>query len=52
VQTDREVRANKPAIIKSKKDKTCLLLTVTTISGKNVMQNEAEKKLEHKSLGI
>jgi hypothetical protein len=46
VHTDREVTANKPdVIIKNKKDKTCVLIDVAIPVDKNVMQKEAEMKL-------
>jgi hypothetical protein len=45
--------ANRPDIIvKSKKDKTCLLIDVAIPSDKNVIQKEAEKKLKYKNLSI
>jgi hypothetical protein len=45
--------ANRPdIIIKSKKDKTCLLIDVAIPSDKNVTQEEAEKKLKYKNLSI
>jgi hypothetical protein len=51
--TDREVLANRPDIIvKSKKDKTCLLIDVSILSDKKVIQKEAEKKLKYKNLSI
>jgi hypothetical protein len=41
------VLANRPdIIIRNKKDKTCLLIDVAIPSDKNVIQNEAEKKLK------
>jgi hypothetical protein len=50
---DREVLANRPdIIIKNKKDKTCLLIGVPIPSDKNVIQKEAEKKLNYKNLSI
>jgi hypothetical protein len=53
IQTDREVLANRPAIIvKNKKDKTCLLIDVAIPSDKNVIQKKAEKKLKYKNLRI
>jgi hypothetical protein len=46
-QTDREVLANRPDIIvKTKKDKTCLLIDVAIPSDKNVIQKEAENKIK------
>jgi hypothetical protein len=51
IQTDREVLANRPdVIIKNKKDKTCLLIDVAIPSDKNLIQKEAEKKLQYKNL--
>jgi hypothetical protein len=45
--------ANRPDIvIKNKKDKTCLLIDVAIPSDKNVIQKEAEKKLQYKNLSI
>jgi hypothetical protein len=45
--------ANRPdIIIKNKKDKTCLLIDVAIPSDKNVIQEEAEKKLKYKNLSI
>jgi hypothetical protein len=41
--------ANRPDIIvKNKKDKTCLLIDVAIPSDKNIIQKEAEKKLNIK----
>ena len=53
VHTDREVTANRPDIImKNKKGKTCTLIDVAIPADRNVVQNEAEKKLKYKSLCI
>ena len=53
VHTDREVTANRPdIIIKNKKEKTCTLIDVAIPADRNVVQNEAEKKLKYKSLCI
>ena len=52
VHTDREVTANRPGIIKTKKEKTCTLIDVTIPADRNVVQKEAEKKLKYKSLCI
>jgi hypothetical protein len=44
--TDREVTANRPdIIIKTKKEKTCILINVAIPAERNVVQKEAEKKL-------
>jgi hypothetical protein len=43
--------ANRPDIIvKNKKDKTCLLIDVAILSDKNVIQKEAEKKLNSENM--
>jgi hypothetical protein len=48
-----EVLANRPdTIVKNNKDKTCLLTDVAIPSDKNVIQKEAEKKLDYKNLSI
>jgi hypothetical protein len=52
VHTDREVTANRPDIIKTKKEKTCTLKDVAILVDRNVVQKEAEKKLKFKSLCI
>ena len=53
VHTDREVTANRPyIIIKNKKEKTCSLIDVAIPADRNVVQKEAEKKLNYKSLCI
>jgi hypothetical protein len=53
VYTDREVTANRPdIIIKNKKEKTCALIDVAIPTDRNVVQEEAEKKLKYKSLCI
>jgi hypothetical protein len=53
VHTDREVTANRPdIIIKNKKEESCTLIDVAVPADRNVVQNEAEQKLEYKSLGI
>jgi hypothetical protein len=53
VQTDREVLANRPdKIIKTMKDKICLLIAVAIPSDRNVIQKESEKKLKYKNLSI
>ena len=46
--TDREVTSNRPdIIIKNKKEKTCTLIDVAIPTDRNVVQNEAEKKLKY-----
>ena len=53
VHTDREVTANRPdIIIKNKKEKTCTLIDVAIPTDRNVVQKEAEKMLQYKSLCI
>jgi hypothetical protein len=52
-QADRKVIVNRPNIIvKNKKDSTCLLIGVAILSDKNIIQKEAEKKLQCKILSI
>ena len=49
VNTDREVRANRPdIIIKNTKEKACTLIDEAMPADRNVMQKEAEKKLKYK----
>jgi len=49
----REVTANRSdIIIKNKKEKTCILIDVAIPADRNVVQEEAEKKLKYKSLCI
>jgi len=49
VHTDREVTANRLSIIiKNKKEKTCTLLDLEIPADRNVVQKEAEKKLNTK----
>jgi hypothetical protein len=51
--TDREVTANRPdIIIKNKKEKTCTLIYVAILADRSVVQKEAEKKFQYKSLCI
>ena len=51
VHTDREVTANRPdIIIKNKKEKTCTLIDMAIPADRNVVQNEAGKKLKYKHL--
>jgi hypothetical protein len=46
VKTDREDLANKPDIIlKNKRDKTCSLIDMAMSFDRNVIQKQAEKKL-------
>ena len=46
VYRGREVTANRPDIIlKNKKEKTCTLIDVAIPADRNVVQKEAEKKL-------
>ena len=53
LQTDREVRTNRPdIIIKNKKEKTRTLIDVTIPADRNIVQMEAEKKLKYKRLCI
>ena len=53
IHTDREVTANRPdIIIKNKKEKTCTLMDVAISAGRNVVQQEAEKKLKYKRLCV
>jgi hypothetical protein len=53
VHTDREVTANRPdIIIKTKKRKKCILIAVAIPADRNVMQKEAQKKLNYNSLCI
>jgi len=51
VHTDREVTANKPAlIIKNKEENTYTLTDVAILANRNAVQKEEEKKLKYKSL--
>jgi hypothetical protein len=44
--THRQVRANRPdIIIKYRKEKTCIVVDVATVSERNVIQKEVEKNL-------
>ena len=53
VYTERAVTANRlDIIIKNKKEKTCTLIDVAIPTDRNVVQKEAEKKLNCKSSGI
>jgi hypothetical protein len=53
IQTDRDILAKRPdIIIKSMKDKTCLLIDVVIPSDRNVIQKESENKLKYKNLSI
>ena len=53
VHTDREVTANRAdVIIKNERDKTCTLADVAIPAARNVVQKEAETKLNYKSLCI
>ena len=54
VHTEREVTANRPdRMIKNKKEKTCTLIDlVIPAADRNVVQKEAEKKLQYKNLCI
>jgi len=53
VHTEREVTANRPdIIIKNKKEEICTLIDVAIPADRNVVQQEAEKKLKYKSLCI
>lgn len=53
IQTDREVRANKPdLVLRNKLHKTCLLIDVAIPSDYNLVQKEAEKILKYKDLLI
>ena len=52
IQTEK-LTANRPdIIIKNKKEKTCTLIDVAIPTDRNVVQQEAEKKLKYKSLCI
>jgi hypothetical protein len=44
--------SNRPVIIKNKKEKTCILMDVAIPANRNVMQKEAESKIQHKSVFI
>ena len=49
----REFTTNRPdIIIKNKKEKTCTVIDVAIPADRNVVEKEAEKKLQHKSLCI
>ena len=53
VHTDREVTANRPVIIiKNKKERTCTLIDLVIPADRNVVQKEAEKKLNYEGLCI
>jgi len=53
VHTDREVTTNRPdIIIKNQKERTCTLIDVAIPADRTVVQKEAEKKLNYKSLYI
>jgi hypothetical protein len=47
---DREVLADRTDIIVKNKDRFCLLIDVAIPSDRNIIQNEAEKKLKYKNL--
>jgi hypothetical protein len=40
--------ANRPDIVRTKKDKTCLFIDVVIASGSNVIQKEGKEKLKYK----
>jgi hypothetical protein len=47
VHTDREVTANRPDItIKNKQGKTCISIGMALPADRNIVQEEAEKKLK------
>ena len=48
VHTDREVTANRPDVIKNKREKTCTLIDVAIPADRNDVQKEAEKKFKYK----
>ena len=50
VHTDKEITANRPDI--TIKKKPCILIAVEILADRNVVQQEAEKKLKCKSLCI
>ena len=53
VNTDREIKANRPdIIIKNKEDKTCLMIDMTVPSERNVTIKEVEKLSKYKDLEI
>jgi hypothetical protein len=52
IQSDREVLANRPDIIRNKEDKISLLIDVAIPSDRNVIQKESEKKLKYENLSI
>jgi hypothetical protein len=50
VHTHREVTTNRPdIIIKKRKDKMCILISMAIPLDRNIMQKEEEKKLKYKS---
>jgi hypothetical protein len=53
VNTDREIKANRPdIIIKNKEEKTCLMIDMTVPSERNVTIKELEKLSKYKDLEI
>jgi len=52
VDADREVTANRPDILKNKKEKICTLIDVAIPADRNAVQKEMKKKLKYKSLCI
>ena len=53
VNTDREIKANRPdIIIKNKEEKTCLMIDMTVPSERNVTIKEVEKLSKYKDLEI
>ena len=53
VNTDREIKANRPdIIIKNKEEKTCLMIDMTVPSERNVTIKEVEKLSKYKDLDI
>jgi len=53
VNTDREIKANRPDIIvKNKEEKTCLMIDMTVPSERNVTIKELEKLSKYKDLEI
>ncbi|KAF2890058.1 hypothetical protein ILUMI_16115 [Ignelater luminosus] len=53
IQTDREIRANKPDIvIKQKKENKCLIIDVAVPGDRRMKEKEAERVLKYKELAL
>ena len=53
IQTDKEIKANRPnKVVKDEKERTCLLINMSINTGRNTSLKTEEKLMKYKNLDI